>query len=129
MFLIRKEQMEFFAKRAREDFVERMAAYVGGAFRGHVPGKSDAEIRAWVAAAMTKADGYGIDTEPEVAQLTLLLLRLGLDAGEDLPWAREALTHPSLAPIGKVRRLVAHARRERVEGIEAFVIQSIAGHA
>jgi hypothetical protein len=127
MFLIRKEQMEFFARRQREGFVDRMTAYVRASFPACFGGMSRDEARAWVSAGVAKAERYGVDTEPEAAQLLLLLLLLGLDADETTPWVRAALSDRALAAPGKVRELVRLARDHETPGIDAVVLRDVVG--
>lgn len=122
MFRIKKEQMEHFAQRTRERFVQKVAAYLRAeqpARVAHLPG---AVLEEWARAAVEQAARHGVDTEPETMQLVLLLLLLGVDAGERLPWAGEVLKNRDLYAIGKVRRLVRRARDNGVEGLDDVLV-------
>mgnify|MGYP001220235211 FL=1 len=122
MFRIRREQLEHFADRAREEFLAKMRAYLRESFAELVSAMNDAELSAWLRDALGRCERFGVDTEPEAAQLVLLYLVLGLDAHEQYPWAREALEDPVLVPLGKLRRLVRAARAEGIAGIEDVLV-------
>jgi hypothetical protein len=129
MFLIRREQMEFFARRQRDGFVDRMTGYLRRAFPECFQAMTDDEVRAWAAAATAKAERWGVDTEPEAAQLLLLFLLLGVDADETTPWVREALSDRRLLARGKVRAIVALARERAVPGLESVVLDGVVEEA
>lgn len=118
MLRIRQQQLDALGATTRAHFRARMAAHL----REHVPiwvaSRADDELAAWVAAAHATAERHGLDTEPEAAQLILLLTVLGADAADRPAWAREVLEDDDLAAIGKLRRLVRRARERRVAGIE-----------
>jgi hypothetical protein len=122
MFRIKKEQMDHFAANTRRRFEDKTAAYLRaehGQRVAHLKGDALAE---WVHAAVDKASRFGVGTEPEATQLLLLLLLLGLDADERLPWAREVLTNRDLVALGKVRRLVRRARQHDVAGLDDVLV-------
>src|SRR5512133_2260244 len=115
MLRIHKSQLDWFANKARVGFVARMASYLAS------------EFPECVDEATTKAEHYGVLNEPDVAQLMLLLLLLGMDADETLPWVGETLRDGELLPVGKVRRLLELARLEGIEGVDRVdVSQSLA---
>jgi hypothetical protein len=107
---------------ARRGYVKRMADYLAESYRERVAQKSRPELEAWVAAAVAKAERYGVVMEKPVAQLMLLLLVLGDDADERLPWMRDALDDESLADLGKLRKLVALAREHAAPDIEQVTV-------
>lgn len=127
MFRIHEEQMQRLAERSRHRFVARMADYLERAYPESVGDLSRGELEAWVREGVEKAERYGIGTEPEVAQLVLLVL--GLDADETEPWAREALADPNLQGVGKVRALAREARARAIEGIEQVLVVPEVGAA
>src|SRR5438045_7509584 len=96
MLRIREEQLAFFADKARKGFVATMADYLEDSFPECVDEMSREELVAWVSDATAKAERYGVTTEPEVAQLILLFLVLGLDADETMPWVKDTLSHRDL---------------------------------
>src|SRR5262249_5126995 len=79
---ILKEQMEALGARTRGRFVNKIADYLQEHFAACFDEMSRADLEAWVEAGVDKAARYGVTTEPEVAQLLLLFLVLGLDVDE-----------------------------------------------
>jgi hypothetical protein len=118
MFRVHEAQLAWFGDKARRDFVARMSAYLERHFAQCVRQMTHEEVSAWVSEATAKAERYGITTEPEVAQLVLLFLVLGVDADETTPWVKEALDTRGLYPAGKVRKLVEAARERGATGVE-----------
>jgi hypothetical protein len=110
MLRILEDQMKILGQRSARAFVARMAGYLRDAFPAETAGLRDGALDAWVDRNVRRAAGFGVDTEPEVAQYLLLALRLGEDAPDRLPWFRAALARPELAAPGKVRALVRAAR-------------------
>jgi hypothetical protein len=122
MFRVRKDQMEWFARKARRSFVERMEGYLREHFAASVDGMSPGDLSAWITEVVERAERHGVTTEPEVAQLLLLSLVLGADADETTPWVKEVLDDRELHGVGKVRLLVRRAREHRVTGIDDVVL-------
>lgn len=118
---ILKEQMTVLAAQTRRRFVARMAAYLREHYPASVDELSRAELEAWVSDAVAVAERYRVTMEPEVAQLVLLLLVLGVDADETAPWVREVLADRDLVGMGKVRTL-ARIARERAPGVESVLV-------
>lgn len=120
MLRVRPEQLDHFANRARDRFVGLMTDYIRDAFPERSarfgPGLAD-----WVRQALGVCERYGVTMEPEAAQLVLLLIVLGIDAGDREPWISEALS-PDGAPVGKIRQLVAGCREREVPGIEEMIV-------
>lgn len=122
MLRILDRQMEALSRDTEGEFVATMAAYLREHYPRWVLALSEEELLRWVAEALHKAVGHGVDTEPEAAQLILLFTVLGLDADERLAWVREVLEDGDLAAIGKVRRLVARSREHEVSGLEHVLV-------
>ncbi|MBW2522813.1 MAG: hypothetical protein JRI23_01495 [Deltaproteobacteria bacterium] len=101
MFRIRKEQMDRLGESTRARFVAMMHDYLRSYFTSWVGELSDDELSTWLGEALAKADRYGVRTEPEAAQLILLLIVLGLDADETTEWARQVLADEDLVAIGR----------------------------
>jgi hypothetical protein len=123
---ILKEQMTVLAAQTRRRFVARMAAYLRQHFTDSVDEMSRADLESWVSDAVAVAERYRITTEPEVAQVVLLLLALGLDADETTPWVKSILRDPELVGRGKVRALAAAAQAHEVPGVgEVLVVEEV----
>lgn len=125
MFRIKKEQMEFFAERTKAKFCAKMVGYLLGqhAARAEARARQDGlTLEAWVSAAVDKASRWKIVTEPETAQLMLLLMLLGLRADEALPWVRDVLANKELYAVGKVRRLLRRAREHDVPHLSEILV-------
>ena len=121
MLRIHEDQMTRLGAQARDGFVMRMRDYLAANYAGRVPG-DHAALEAWVQHVVDKADRHGIRHEGPVAQYMLLLLVLGEDADERLPWVAETLGDTGLAGLGKVRRIVQLARAQAVPGIEDVTV-------
>ena len=109
MLRIHEHQMEKLCQQQKQGFVARMVMYLANA-HGERVGADRARLETWVEAAVARAESYGVTHEGPVAQYLLLLLVLGDDAGERLPWVNEALSDARLVDVGKLRKLVALAR-------------------
>jgi hypothetical protein len=127
MLRILNEQMDWFAQKARKEFVATMADYLEDNFSDCIDEMSRADLLTWVSDATRKAEQYGVTTEPEVAQLILLLLLLGVDADETTPWVKDTLSDGSLYAVGKVRKLVRLAREQGITGINSVVVEEAVG--
>ncbi|HTJ80736.1 MAG TPA: hypothetical protein VL400_03405 [Polyangiaceae bacterium] len=126
MLRIKQAQLDHFANRQRGRFVKLMVDYLRAEMPAMVRSMDDAALERWMRGALAKCEKYGVDTEPEAAQLTLLLLLLGLDADDRSAWVREALAVDK-RPIGKVRRLVDGCRAHGIEGLDdVLVFESMA---
>jgi len=119
---ILKEQMDTLAARTRNRFVAKMAAYLREHFAACVDEMSREQLDEWVGDAVAAAAKHGVTTEPEVAQLVLLFLVIGLDADETTPWAADTLRDRDLVGVGKVRRLAQLAREHGVAGVEDVLV-------
>lgn len=116
MLVITRDQVERFAEKDRADFLARMASYLRVHYADLLPAGVD--LDAWLADGLRTSLRFGVDTEPEVAQLLLLFLVLGIDAPDRLPWVREVLRDRALLPIGKMRKLLALARANEIPAID-----------
>ena len=124
MFRIRREQLDWFGEKTRREFVAKISAWLLDAYPECVGDLSRTALEKWVGACVEKAEHYGVVMEPEVAQLILFFMILGIEADADLPWVKETLESRDLEGIGKVRRLIASARENQVQGIESIVLES-----
>lgn len=112
MLRIKPEQVEHFANRARQRFVAMMTGYLRSTFPDRVAGLADDALTAWTRRALSVCERTGVTTEPEAAQLLLLLLVLGVDAEERFSWVRDAAADRGLSPEGKVRAFIEGALAE-----------------
>jgi hypothetical protein len=122
MLRIPRQQFELLAEKTRRDFVHMMDTYLRKHFPEWVRKMPDGDCEAWVRAALVKCERHAITTEPEVAQLMLLFLILGLDADESTPWVREILTDQDLLPIGKLRKLIRLARSQGLDRVDEVIV-------
>lgn len=125
MFRIKKQQMEFFAEKTKAKFCAKMVAYLLEHHGARAKARAAADelgLELWVSAALDKASRWKIVTEPETAQLMLLLMLLGLNADEEHDWVRQVLANKDLYAIGKVRRLLRRAREHAVPELETIVV-------
>jgi len=121
MLRIKQAQLDHFADRQRARFVGLMVDYLRTEMPERVARLDDDALEVWMRRALAKCEVYAVDTEPEAAQLVLLLLLLGLDADEREPWVRECLSSDK-RPIGKVRKLVAACRARELEGLDDVLV-------
>ena len=122
MFRIHEEQMASLGARSRARFVSMMAGYIDENFAYSVDTTTREELEGWVSAAVATAERHDVTTEPETAQLVLLLLVLGADADRSTPWVADVLGDRDLAAVGKVRKLARLTREQAVEGIEDVLV-------
>ncbi len=119
MLRIRKEQMDFFADKTREAYLDQLSRYVAevhGPRLRVAPADVPEAAERFARAAIEKADALHFHIEYDATQLALVLLLLGLDAEEKHAFVREILAARDLAPRGKVRRLVDALYAREIEG-------------
>jgi hypothetical protein len=122
MLRILEHQMARLGQRTRRRFLGMMEAYLRAHFAAWLAPVPDDQLRAFLHQALAKAERYGVTTEPEAAQLILLFLVLGEDADERDPWVAEALSARHLAPLGKIKKLVAVCREHEVPGLDHVLV-------
>jgi hypothetical protein len=104
-FRILASQMRSLGRQTQSAFVAKMEGYLTEHLPAFVAGVGPERLTTWVAGALAVAHAHDIHSEPEAAQLILLLTVLGLDADQKHDWVREALTERML-PTGKLTKLV-----------------------
>jgi hypothetical protein len=118
MVIIRKEQMNVFARPVAADLACRIRTHVTRTFPAQCDALGEAEVRRRVRAGIARARGYGLQSHYDILRFVDLLFVLGpdFDSDPDLPWAKEILTDPS-ARDGSERldRLYEKTRRQRGE--------------
>jgi hypothetical protein len=118
MFRIHKAQLEHFERTSRERYLVRLRAFLESEYPSSFEDMSSDEIAEWVRDALAVCDRYGVTTERDATQLVLLLLLVGVDADQTLPWMKATLGDSDLVPEGKLRVLLEKAREEGVEGVD-----------
>jgi hypothetical protein len=119
-FRILEAQMRALGHETQAAFVAKMESYVREHMPGFVGRVGHERIRSWIAGALAIAHAYDIDTEPEAAQLILLLTVLGLDADRQLDWVREVLEE-RMQPTGKLSKLVSEGSHRVPEMADVLV--------
>lgn len=122
MLRLLSEQKAELGKQSLQTFELRMADYLAKEWAKRVGTWSPAELERWTHAAVSKSLRYHVDTEPEVAQLMLLFLALGLDADERHEWVAAALSSRTLHGRGKVRAIVEACEARGLSDVDEYVV-------
>jgi hypothetical protein len=120
-FRILAKQMRALGRQTQASFLTRMDAYLRKNLPEHVTSVGSERLAGWLAGALALAHASDIHTEPEAAQLMLLLTNLGLDADRKHDWVRDALEDRTLIPSGKITKLVVEGCR-RVPELDELVV-------
>jgi len=110
MLRIKHEQLEHFADLARGRFVAIMSTYLREEFPDRVASMNDGALTGWVRSGLALCESVGVTSEPEAAQLLMLLLILGPALEERFDWARPIFRRRDLSAEGKVRAIIVAAR-------------------
>ena len=111
MLIIRKEQMEAFARQAREQFIHDSIAHIRTVLPDEYAFLGDSRVRESVDLALQRADGYGITDTYDVLRYLNLMYSLGFDFDRDeqYDWAAGILTDKSLSSRTRMDLLVERA--------------------
>ena len=120
-FRILERQMVALGRQTQAAFRDKMETYLRTHWPGFVVQVGEHRLAGWVAGALAVAHAHGIHTEPEVAQLMLLLTELGLDADQRLAWVRDVLDDRDLIATGKLAKLISEGC-ERTPTLAALVV-------
>jgi hypothetical protein len=112
MLRILKRQMDHFGRLAAQSFEDRVVAHLAETYPDLASRMGLDTLRSRVRAGMTKAERYGVTLEPDALEFILMLLALGPNADEEIPWVRAIVNDRDLSGTGKVRLLDKTARRE-----------------
>jgi hypothetical protein len=126
LFRIRRQQLDWFADKARRDYVERISTWLEQAYPECVGEMEREDLVDWVARTVTKCERYGVVMEEDVTQALLLFMVLGEAADEERPWVKQTLADRDLLPGGRVRKLVELAQGQGIEGIEHVILKESA---
>ena len=109
MFVIKQTQMETFALKATDDFIERMVGYIQTNFPKKFYKFGKSKMRRHAGTTLTTAKSHGFETEQQI----IAFLDLGFRVGRfgDADWAQEWLNIKSGDPGRRMRRLQEAALR------------------
>ena len=109
MFVIKDEQMQSFAQKARADFVDRMVDYIRENFPKKFKRFGVRAMRKHAEKTMDEAKSHGFETERQI----VTYLDLGLQCGrfQDAPWAAKNLSPESGDANQRIRQLRTDAFR------------------
>ena len=114
-FRVLEHQMHALGRETEALFIAKMQAYVAANLDSFVAQIGHDAVTPWLTDALALAHAHGIDTEPEAAQLMLVLTALGSTlpsrGAQRLDWVRDALEDPTLISVGKLKRLIGEAHR------------------
>jgi hypothetical protein len=122
MLRIHQAQIDWFAKKSQADFIGRMDAYLRETFPERA--RTLGDLPAWLRRVVDRALRAEVKNEPEVAQLMLFFLLVGLDDPEHRSWVDAILADKKLLAVGKARKLVAEARKRGIEDVDDIDITS-----
>ena len=107
MLIIRKEQMEALSAHARAKFISVMRRHLEGAFPERCAEFGEERVRALIESGMTKAEGFGLVAEQDVAGLIHFMFESHpeFDRRPEFGWAVEVLRDTSVEPTERVDRL------------------------
>jgi len=111
MLKILREQLDHFARKAKEDFADRVVRHVHITVPATAASMTPEQLRARVEDGMARAERHGIVHEPDAVEFILMLLALGPAADEEIPWVHEIVNDRGLDGGGKVRLLEETGRR------------------
>ena len=120
-FRILQSQMDALALDTQRGFIDMLGGYLREYYPQWVSSIGASQLPDWLAQALKLCERHQVETEPEAAQLILLLTVLGLDAPERHDWVREVLHDRDLAALGKVKKLITLSR-ERAVDIEDVLV-------
>lgn len=120
MLRIQQAQIEWFARKSQADFIARMAGWLREEHAASI--ESIRDLEGWLRRVVDRALASDVTNEPEVAQLMLLYMLVGLDSKEHAAWIDPVLRDRKLLAVGKMRKLVAEARTRGVERVDEIDI-------
>lgn len=123
MFRIHDAQMEFFNRRERAIYLQRLQTYLEAKYPQCFDEMTPEDVRTWVEHAVGKCDEYGIKTELATTQFVLLLLVLGAEPEEQHSWFEPIVTDRDYHGDHKVIAIIREALRADVEGVMDVVIE------
>lgn len=114
MVSISKTQLGEFSAQARQSFEDRLVRHLQDAFPTRYAELGEFGARAAIRAGCSRAPGYGLRSERNVARFVDLMVTVGadFDSSPATPWAREILTDDDLTPDEKLEELFDEAQDE-----------------
>lgn len=119
MLIVRAAQLDALQRHAREAFIGVMRRHLERAFPERCTGLGGERVRALIERGMAAAQGFGLQTEQDVAGLIHFMFESHpeFDQRPDFAWAVQILRDPDLEPGERVDRLfTAWAPRKAARG-------------
>jgi hypothetical protein len=119
MLVIRREQIKALSWKMRKAFEGRMVLHLKEFFPDQCEMLGEEDTRAAIRYGMGRAEGYGLETEGDIAKYLNLMFVFGrtFDTDPDLPWASEILNaRADYAPSERMARLYEVAMGNESEG-------------
>lgn len=95
MLIIRQDQMQALSEYALRQTQNRLLSRIKTAFPRECREAGEASVREIVEKGMERAGKYGLENEDEVFRYISLMITLGNDFDQELPWAMEILNNDS----------------------------------
>jgi hypothetical protein len=125
MLVIRKEQMDAFAKVGLKKFEAKMLAQFKDSYPEWAKAQGDQKLAEFIRHGVDRATRYGLKIELDVARYLHVMQSLGMkfDESERHPWARPMLERTDLLPADKIENLrdavQYHQEAARIEAVAA----------
>jgi hypothetical protein len=113
--IIRSQQMASLSKVLRQDFVERMEAYLNRCFPEECQAIGKADVQNTIRYGIERAKRHDIDLERDVCKYIAIMFAFGrdFDSSPALPWASSILNDDTISnSTVKTERLFAAARQQ-----------------
>ncbi len=121
---ISTEQFQDLADVHRRRLIGRITHLLRDHYSDWVATYDDDALAEWVTHALVRAEHYGINTEREAIQMVLLWMVLGAEPETRLPWVAEVLEEPAFEPIGRIRALIAAAKRHNLPHLDRVILST-----
>ncbi|MBI1745323.1 MAG: hypothetical protein HYR55_01895 [Acidobacteria bacterium] len=107
MLVITKEQMEVLSTHQRDQFVDKLAAYIKTSHEATYKKLGEEQVRELIRCGISAAARYGIDAQPDVAGYIDLMFQFGRDfeSKTDMAWALSILEERTASAQSRLRRI------------------------
>ncbi len=106
--LLTTQQMEHFQNKKRDPLLDKLMEEIPKKHPDRLVELGEPGMADWVKFGRGRPSRYGLQTDGDVAAYVSLMMQLGRNFDEDLPWAKRLL-HLRLRPAEKLARLSAGA--------------------